>query len=266
MVMPVATRRYLMAKSNNEQRVIAMTPATSDLSRPVLHRDIELFSLEAQRVAERVLDRVGYALFSIEVILQLMADREQIVEIESIISGEIAQTDENLLRECERLNVLMKEGGITENDIPTYTRPRKVRMEISSPLIVNYGQLLIRLDELTGLVDALWLNGVFNNQQRQQANQQWQRHLNKLSGRIIDIEGRTRRHAKSQGRASDVDAKAPARDEAKKEASPAPNESTEGAATENVGAASKDSEPENAVTEDRQASLETTQATAATPS
>ena len=146
-------------------------------------------------------------------ILQLTAERDEIEEIEKIIADDIAKTDANFQRENERLRALMEEAGITDADMPTYTRPVTVKMEISAPLVINYGQLLIRLDELMGLVDALWMNSVLTNRQRQNANYQWRRHLNKLSGRIIDIEGRTRRHARTRGKEADVQKNAPARKE-----------------------------------------------------
>ncbi|WP_075881910.1 hypothetical protein [Vreelandella massiliensis] len=213
---------------NETQRVIAMTPATSDLSRPVLHRNIELYSLEAQRVAERVLDRVGYSLFSIEVILQLIAEPDEIEEVEDIIKQDLEKSGNALSGECERLHKMMADAGITKADIPTYTRPAKVEMEISSPLVVNYGQLLIQLDELIGFVDALWINSILSNKQKRQAKYQWHRHLNKVSGRIIDIEGRTRRHAKAKGRNDDVNKSAPARHQSQDDGEKARDEESKG--------------------------------------
>ena len=209
------------------QHVIEMTPATSDLSRPVLHRNMALYSREAQQVARRLLDRVGYSLFSIEVILQLIADADDIDKVEDIIVQDIQKSGTVMTDECKRLEKLMADTGLSEADVPTYTRPAEVRMEISSPLVVHYGQLLILLDEVMKLLHTLWLNSAIDKRQDRLARKQWTQHLNKLSTRIIEIERRTRKKARASGKQDDVAKTAPVRSRQKNQAEKEANDAGE---------------------------------------
>lgn len=196
-------------KPDDKAAVIKMTAARSRYSRPVINRRFPLYSFQAQNVAEKLLDRVAYSLFSSEVILQILAERDQVEELESIIADDLANSHDNLDREFARLRELMKDADIKDQDTPSYTRPVQVEVEISSPLVARYIALIQKLDRLMGMIDCLWLNGVLDNKQRMNANYQWQRHVNKLSGRIINIENRARKAAKSSGRDSEVDKEAP---------------------------------------------------------
>nr|WP_298057443.1 hypothetical protein [uncultured Halomonas sp.] len=206
---PKQTRPPRAPKADNNTAVIKMTAARSRYSRPVINRRFPLYSFQAQNVAEKLLDRVAYSLFSSEVILQILAEREQVDELESIIADDVANSHDNLDREFARLRELMKDADIQEQDTPSYTRPVQVEVEISSPLVARYIALIQKLDRLMGMIDCLWMNGVLDNKQRMNATYQWQRHVNKLSGRIINIENRARKAAKSSGRDSEVDQEAP---------------------------------------------------------
>lgn len=220
--------------ADGNRKHIRMRSPRSPYSRPVQFREVELFSMQAQRVAERALDRVAYSLFSLEVILQIIGQREMVDEVEKMISDEIASADEELLKERERLKQLQHAAGITPENTPHYTNPANLTLEITSPLIMNFVKLLKKLDVVMVHIDTLWMNGELSNQQRVNANHKWHQRLQRLSSRIITFETRARKQANRLGKEEEVAAEAPkqAQADSVEETSKADSEETSGADSE----------------------------------
>ena len=190
------------------QRVLMKSPK-SEYSRPVLRRGMDLYTMQSQRIAKRSLERVAYSLFSLEVILQIIAEREDVDEVEGFIAESVTATEENLEKELLRLRTLMKENGIGEDQTPEYTNPVRLELEITSPMVMSFATLLIQLDHLMIHIDTLWYAGVLDNRQRVNANHQWQQHLNKLASRIIALENRARARAHRVGKDAEVEKQVP---------------------------------------------------------
>lgn len=195
--------------ADGNRKHIRMRSPRSPYSRPVQFREVELFSMQAQRLAERALDKVAYSLFSLEVILQIIGQREMVDEVEKMISDEIASADEELLSERERLKKLQHAAGITSENTPHYTNPANLTLEITSPLIMNFVKLLKKLDVVMVHIDTLWMNGELSNQQRVNANHKWHQRLQRLSSRIITFETRARKQANRLGKEQEVAKEAP---------------------------------------------------------
>lgn len=203
-----------------KRKKIMMQSPRSIYSQPVMHRDVELFSMQAQKIAEQSLNKVAYSLFSIEVILQIIGERDKVNEVENLISDDIATADEELLKELERLKVLKEKAGITDDKTPHYSHPATVTLAITSPLILHFAGLLKKLDVVMIHIDTLWLQGQMHNQQRVDANFVWQKRIQRLSSRIITIETRARKQAYRMGKKTEVDSEAPKQED--KEAPAAP--------------------------------------------
>lgn len=196
------------AKREDQSRK-APTPrrARQQLSRPALNQKLELRSLQAQRVVDRSFSRVSVSLYSIDVILQIIGDPNHVGEVEDIIVGMIEKVNDDLLLGQEQTRKLMSDNGIT--DVPNYTEPKEYNIEITSPQIASFANLLVMLDGLIGQIDALWLHSAFTNRQRSEATFQWQQRLVRLAGRIIGIEKQARLSAYNKGKKDEVDKEAP---------------------------------------------------------
>lgn len=176
-------------------------------SRPIFKQLLKVNSLQAQRVIERSFDRVSNALFSIEVILRIIGEQEEIDQVESLILGHISKVSEDLDKATSQLNKLMQDNGI--DMMPGYTNPNEYTIEINSPQVAQFAHLIRKLDTLMGIIDTLWLNTVLTSKQRTDATYQWQQRLIKLAGRIIGIEKRARISAHSKGKEGEVAQAAP---------------------------------------------------------
>lgn len=201
------TAREVIARRRRRQ-------STYDPSKPSFTRQITLNSLQSQRVYNRSFVRVSRSLFSIDVILQIITDRngdrQAIDAMETAIRELFTKFSTDLADEIGRCKKLLADNGISEGDMATYTDPREIQVQLTSPQVIEFARLMVQLDELMSLVDTLWLNTIFDNRQRADANFVWQQRLIKLASRIIGNEGRARRAAYRAGHQEEVDEFAPA--------------------------------------------------------
>lgn len=179
----------------------------SKYSRPSFNRELNVFSLQAQRVLNRSLSRVAYSLFSIDVILQIIGKRDQIDEVENAIKGMITQTHTQIVQTTQQIAAVKTQNNVTE--MPTYTAPKKYRVEITSPHVGQFVNMISMLDSMIIDMDALWLYGVLENKERSNAVHEWQQQLNSLASRIITVEKKARDDAQRQGKAKEVEEEVP---------------------------------------------------------
>ncbi|MGM8631968.1 hypothetical protein ACS6JE_19865 [Enterobacter hormaechei subsp. steigerwaltii] len=156
-------------------------------SRPVFKQVLKVNSLQAQRVMERSFERVSNSLFSIDVILRIIGEQEEIDQVETVILEHISKVSEDLDKATAQLNKLMEDNGI--DMMPGYTNPNEYTIEINSPQVAQFAHLIRKLDTLMGIVDTLWLNTVLTSKQRTDATYQWQQRLIKLAGRMASRNG-----------------------------------------------------------------------------
>lgn len=196
-----------LAETSLEQQPTKKERNNADLSRPVFKRVLKVNSLQAQRVVERSFQRVSDSLFSIDVILRIIGEQDEIDQVESIIQEHIEKVSVDLDTATNQLQKLMEDNGI--EGAPEYTSPNQYDIEINSPQVAQFAYLVRKLDNLMLLVDTLWLNSILTSKQRKDATYQWQQRLIKLAGRIIGIEKRARISAYSKGKKDEVEAEAP---------------------------------------------------------
>lgn len=178
------------------------TANTEVRSRPSIKRTISLNSLQAQRVMNRSFKPVSNSLFSIDVILRIIGDQTEIDEVESIIEKSFAAVQSELEKSKAQLSELAGSNNVSTE--LSYSDPMKYDIEITSPQVSMFAAILVKMDDLMGLIDALWLHGVLNSHQRSKAVFQWQQRLIHLSSRITTIEKRARESAHRKGKGSEV--------------------------------------------------------------
>ncbi|EPK2935542.1 hypothetical protein I9Y58_004993, partial [Citrobacter freundii] len=130
-------------------------------SRPVFKQVLKVNSLQAQRVMERSFERVSNSLFSIDVILRIIGEQDEIDQVETVILEHISKVSEDLDKATAQLNKLMEDNGI--DMMPGYTNPNEYTIEINSPQVAQFAHLIRKLDTLMGIVDTLWLNTVLTS-------------------------------------------------------------------------------------------------------
>lgn len=169
---------------------------------PVFERELEIQSLQAQRVMNRVFKRTVRALYSIDTILRIIGDDQEMDEVEEIIAKMFTDAQKALEEESSRLDTLMENNGISE--VPEYTNPHTYQVKITSPQAAVYANLVSGLDALMVKMDACWLLSVLDNKQRKEGTFQWQQRILRLGRRIVDIEVRARKAATRKGKEDEV--------------------------------------------------------------
>lgn len=157
-------------------------------SRPAFERTLNLETELAQRIVEREYPKVEYALYHVEVVLRVVGETDRADVLEALAVDLISTLEKAIHAESCRFMKLREDNGIL--DRPVYAHPGLHRILVASPLGHQFLSLIQTLDDLMISLDALWLLGVFTNQQRANAIYQWQKNILRLSRRIRGIPSR----------------------------------------------------------------------------
>lgn len=169
----------------------------SNISRPRFMLKTTLQTKEAQQVMERRLRQVATALFNLDVVLRIIANRDEVGAVEEIIIEDISKVKSDLETERQRLLETLSENGI--EDLVTYSNPITYQYEKDSQRIADFGELITMVDEVVPYIDTLWLNSVISTNHRTDAVYMWSRRLMKLANRIISLQNRAIKSARKAG-------------------------------------------------------------------
>ena len=177
-------------------------------SQPIFEQKLTIHSLQGQRVMDRSFRALSGSLFRLEVILRIVGEEQAIDAAEAEISKSLGKAQEEIAEGLAGARALMQANGLTS--LPTYTNVKKYTVQIKTPQIANFARLVVQLDELMSLIDALWIMGqVIPSKERIKQTWDWQQRLIRLAGQIINLERRAREAAYRKGMADEVELAAP---------------------------------------------------------
>ncbi|MDT0618540.1 hypothetical protein RM531_08620 [Salinisphaera sp. P385] len=166
----------------------AVTPETSTHrgnSRAIMTKDITFGSTPAQKLFGRHNGVVSSNLYQLGVMLPIRTTIEVADRVEGVINEYLTKVEEDLQAQIDRMEELMASHNI--QDTPTYTSSETYHCEITTPHQARFLRLISLLDRLVLFIDALWLEGVFNNKQRNSAIYDNNRRVARLAGRIRNL-------------------------------------------------------------------------------
>src|SRR5690606_24594296 len=167
---PSTTTAKASAQTRSDAAQTSQRPR-QEYSNPVLKQRISLRTQQAQRVVNRSLARVSYALFSLDVILRIIGEPKEVDEVEKMISDAIDAVSKELIATTQQIKAVMKSAAIEE--LAPYSNPMEVEVEITSPHVAKYVRLIVMLDELIAHIDTVWLQGELKSNQRANLNTNW---------------------------------------------------------------------------------------------
>ncbi|KZL22674.1 hypothetical protein [Pseudovibrio sp. Ad37] len=181
-------------------------PNQKPQSRPTITKVLSLNTIHAQRVARRVSRKMSQACYTVQVHLPNIAGRHEelapsLGEFSKLLIEPLEEFDKAINDEIERFEKLKSDNAIAEN--VDYSDPEQLQLGITSPGMMMFSTLLLKLDSLVSIIDTLWMSGVFDPNQRSKANYEWQQRLLKVSNRVIALGGTTNK------KLNDVTASAP---------------------------------------------------------
>lgn len=150
----------------------------------------QLRSRQAQKLYRYNFETASYALYTMSVILPTMVDEKSVLDVSGVVDGEIDAVRNDLASEIERAKEMAETNGI-DLDAVQYSKPQKITVEINSPKAGQFFGLIREMDRLIGMLDMLWLSGIYNDHQYNTGCYQWQRRISKLANRLRNIAQRT---------------------------------------------------------------------------
>lgn len=166
----------------------------SKLSRPVIRQKKIIYTLQAQRVVEKMFERTCSALFSTDVILQVIADEADAEQATSFVNVQFADLIDDIENNIVQIKTLLKESG---NEIDSlemeYTNPKRIEVFITSPTVGQYSKLLSKFDQFICLIDIAWMYSLIESKERTKVENEWQNKIKSLSSKIITREVKARR-------------------------------------------------------------------------
>lgn len=187
----------------------AATANNNARSMPVLGRSITLHTDQAQYLYSRTFERAASSVYKVSSVLQIFAKPDEVEAALGVVIGLLDKAEADMATDTEKLERLIANQAIEER--PHYTSAQSFVAPVSSPLATRLVRLVAGLDKLVIAADTLWLYESFNDQQRNTLVQSWQSRLMRLNRRLVDIERRALRAARS-ATGTPEDAPAPSQD------------------------------------------------------
>lgn len=167
-------------------------------SQPYITQAIELQSRYAQQAYRRSYKSASDSLYLLGIVLRIVGTQEQANNVETVIDELLKTCNDEIRQEAARLMKLLDDNSIETN--VSYSNGIRFEPRITSPRSRQYLGMIVAVDELIGLMDALWLNGVLSDSQYSNASYMWQRRLIRLANRIRNITSRAISAAKNGGK------------------------------------------------------------------
>jgi hypothetical protein len=122
--------------------------------------------------------------------LRIVASEAQASAVETLVNEKLADLEQDMEAERARLERLCEGNGI--HDLPDYTHPKTCQAKVSSPQAARFLGLIIKLDELVGVMDSLWLCGLIDNRQIVRQAYEWQRRFIRAGGTVRKLANQAR--------------------------------------------------------------------------
>ncbi|MEA3410069.1 MAG: hypothetical protein U9R74_00840 [Pseudomonadota bacterium] len=176
---------------------------TKNISNPSITREITFDTEFAQRVYRRIFVACSRALFVVDVVLRVIGTDEEFDQVDKLVIDKLQGAHDDLAAEIERLEEMAEARSVSQ--APSYSFPKTVRIEITSPRANQFLGLIVQYDRFVSLLDTLWLNGVLDGKQRTEGSYAWQNHLIVVGRSLMSIKGRAMEAASRRGKSEEVE-------------------------------------------------------------
>lgn len=174
-------------------------------SRPVFDRQVRIQSEYARRlVSLRQFRPAMTALYGIDVILRLIATDTEADQFEAVIETLLAEMGEEMFAARDALQRTLEAHDLTRVR-PRYTHPIELRVQVASPHIGAYTNLIVELDQLSMVIDTLWLSGLLSSKVRSATQIAWRNRLGSAGQRFIELHRYAYEVARQRGQREAVD-------------------------------------------------------------
>ncbi|NEV62421.1 AcaB family transcriptional regulator [Thiorhodococcus minor] len=174
-------------------------------SRPVFDRPVRIHSEYARRlVSQRQFRPTMTALYGIDVILRIVATDAEADQFETVITQRLEELSGAILAERERWQLELERHDLLKVQ-PRYTHPIDLKVQIASPHIGAYTQLILELDQVMIAIDTLWLSGLLSSKARTEIEIDWRNRLGRAAQSFIELHRYAHAEAERRGQGEAVD-------------------------------------------------------------
>lgn len=167
-------------------------------SMPFVSSSITLKSFHAQQTYERGFQQGADALFTLSVLMRVVAPEDQAVQVDEVVNKELSAVVDELKQEFARLDQLADSNGISLGGL-NYSMPATFTPQVTSPRAAVYLKLLGDLDKLVETMDALWLSHVISDGDHSKNIFKWKRRILRLAGTLRNLANRGMASAQRKG-------------------------------------------------------------------
>lgn len=171
-------------------------------SRPAIKKMFSVSSEAAINAAETFMGQTMSAIYALDVILYYISDESTTEQANRKIASLFDNKITVFNKQITKYNSLVDDAL----DEIEYSQNHNAEYMIYSPLCGQYLQLIKKFDNLTKIVDLLWLNGVISSKKRNAEVLSLKRHLLNVSRQIINASRAAMALARAEGQDQDVEA------------------------------------------------------------
>ncbi len=171
-------------------------------SRPAIKKQLVVNSEIAIKAIETYMNQTLSSIYALDVILFYISDDATSEAANQKIAALFDEKIKTFNGKISKLQAQVEELGL--GDI-VYTQEFSEEYLVFSPLCGQYIQLIKKFDNITNLIDQLWLNGEISSKKRKNEVVALKRHLLNVSRRVINASRTAMALAKSQGKESEVE-------------------------------------------------------------
>ena len=171
---------------------------------PVMSMKVKLYSDQAQRVYERSLDRLMRSLYATSVIMRILGAAEAARAASTEIERRLTEADNEIELKIQQTSELQRNLEIQTEGTISYTLPKEVTVQISSPLAGRFLQIVRKMDTALLGVETMWFAGAFSDEQRFQEIGRITKVVYGVAQEIVRLEQRARAAARRTGKDEQV--------------------------------------------------------------
>lgn len=159
------------------------------LSIPLIKKNISLNTHNANRAYKKHIDNLSKAMQYMDVVIPLLSKKdfkEKMNKSDTLIVDQFAKCTSYLMLENEKLADEMVSFGC--DDSVTYPKSKTIEVEVSSPKIKYFIEIILLLDSLLVKVDQLWLAGAKTNKERSESQSKYELSIDKYIKKVVSYE------------------------------------------------------------------------------
>lgn len=178
-------------------------------SMPFLKSKISLNTRQAQEIYDRANEMWTEAMLTLSVTMRNFKPEDQCLTVDGEVDRLMDECFKAIANEKARLRVIAENNGCdVEDTMVEYTHPKKYELKIVSPRETRFHKLLVALDEVCMIMDALWMMQLITDRGRSKSVYDMKSQILRTCGRARNLVFRAQASSQRNGMPNAADPRA----------------------------------------------------------